>query len=82
MRRAELLSFIPHHQENSAQHTVGTLITPKDQYVEEKKARLISDKAAAECREGGGVSQRWEEGGVSLRRQLFIKACSLDVRGT
>lgn len=57
VRRAELLSFIPHHQENSAQHTVGTLITPKDQYVEEKKARLISDKAAAECREGAVLAK-------------------------
>lgn len=82
VRRAELLSCIPHHQENGAQHTVGALITPKDQYVEKKKARLISNKAAAECRKGGDVSQRWEEGGVSLRCQLLIKACSLDVRDT
>lgn len=40
LKRSEFLLFITCHQENITLHTVSTLITLKDQYVEKKKARV------------------------------------------
>lgn len=55
-----------HQQKNSTLHTVGTLIT---QYIVKKTLDPIKDQRAVDSGRGGV-------------RQLFIKACSLDVRET